>query len=431
MADASMTKTGVRELLSRKIEPKGSFWRPLLWVAGPGLVAMLADTDAGSIITVAQSGAIWGYRLLLPNLLLIPFMFLAQELALRLGLGTGQGLAELVRRHLGHAAALLLLAALAASSFGALVSELAGLAGAGAALGFPARLSVACAVAVLVLVVATGSYRSVERAALSFGLCELAFFVMAWKARPNPLHILSAARAIPLAEPGFLWLLAANLGTSIIPWALVYQQSASVDKGLGPGQIRAARRETFAGVLLCQAITAALLIAAAATLGKGVPLHSVSEIEAAFSATLGPAAGRSVFVLGLSGAALAAAIVSCLAFAWAFGEALGVRHSLEHRPAEAPWFYAAIVIMLLAAGGLVASGLNPVSLAVGAGVANAVLLPGLLGLLLYLARTALPPDLRLRGMRGIVTSAFLLGIVILGAALGLVGGLSPVLRWLG
>ncbi|HUC17440.1 MAG TPA: divalent metal cation transporter [Acetobacteraceae bacterium] len=430
-----MTKTGVRELLSRKIEPKGSFWRPLLWVAGPGLVAMLADTDAGSIITVAQSGAIWGYRLLLPNLLLIPFMFLAQELALRLGLGTGQGLAELVRRHLGHAAALLLLAALAASSFGALVSELAGLAGAGAALGFPARLSVACAVAVLVLVVATGSYRSVERAALSFGLCELAFFVMAWKARPNPLHILSAARAIPLAEPGFLWLLAANLGTSIIPWALVYQQSASIDKGLGPGQIRAARLETFVGVVLCQAITAALLIAAAATLGTGAPLHSVTEIEAAFSVTLGPIAGRSVFVLGLSGAALVAAIVSCLAFAWAFGEALGVRHSLEHRPAEAPWFYAAIVIMLLGAGGLVASGLNLVSLAVAAGVANAVLLPGLLGLLLYLARTALPPDLRLRGIPGVVTGACLLFIAALGAALGaglgLVAGLAPVLRWLG
>ncbi len=388
---------------------------------------MLADTDAGSIITVAQSGAVWGYRLLLPNLLLIPFMFLAQELALRLGLGTGKGLAELVRHRFGRGAVLLLLAGLAVSSFGALVSELAGVAGAGMALGLPVQPGVACMVAALILVVGSGSYRLVERIALSFGLCELAFFVMAWKAGPSPLHILSIACEIPLAEPGYLWLLAANLGTSIIPWALVYQQSASVDKGLGPGEIRAARFETLAGVILCQAITAALLIAAAATLGKGLPLHSISEIEAAFSATLGPAAGRSVFVLGLSGAALAAAIVSCLAFAWAFGEALGVRHSLEHRPADAPWFYAAIVTILLGAGGLVASGVNLVSLAVGAGVANAVLLPGILGLLIYLARTALPSDLRLRGARGVMVSACLLGI----AALGLVAGLSPMLRWLG
>jgi len=395
-------------------------WRRLLWAAGPGVVAMLADTDAGSVITVAQSGAVWGYRLLLPNLLLIPFMFLAQELALRLGLGTGQGLAELVRSRAGRGAALALLAALAVSSFGALVSELAGLAGAGAALGLPVWLTMAGTVGGLILVVGTGSYRSVERIALGLGLFELAFFVMAWKASPDFSRVLAEARQVPLGEPGYLWLLAANLGTSIIPWALVYQQSASVDKGLGPGEIRVARLETLAGVVLCQAITSALLVAAAATLGRGVTLGSVGEIEAAFAATLGPAAGRVVFVLGLSGAALVAAIVACLAFAWAFGEALGVRHSLEHDPAEAPWFYATIAVMLLGAGGLVASGVNLVSLAVGAGVANAILLPGILALLVALARTALPPGLRLAGAWGATAGAALLGV----GAIGLIAGMA-------
>ncbi len=407
-----------------KTTPGRGFWRPLLWVAGPGLVAMLADTDAGSVITIAQSGAVWGYRLLLPNLLLIPFMFMAQELALRLGLGTGQGLAELVRSRAGRGAALALLAALAASSFGALVSELAGLAGAGAVLGLPVWLTMAGTVGGLILIVGTGSYRSVERIALCLGLFELAFFVMAWKAAPDFSRVLAAAGEVPLGEPGYLRLLAANLGTSIIPWALVYQQSASVDKGLGPGQIRAARIETLAGVVLCQAITSALLIAAGATLGRGAPLGSVGAIEHAFAATLGPAAGRLIFVLGLSGAALVAAIVACLAFAWACGEALGLRHSLEHHPAEAPRFYATIAVMLLGAGGLVASGVNLVSLAVGAGVANALLLPAILGLLVALARTALPPGLRLAGVRGAVVAACLLGIAAVGLLAGLAGSLA-------
>ncbi len=405
---------------ARPNPPRRGFWRPLLWAAGPGLVAMLADTDAGSVITVAQSGAVWGYRLLLPNLLLIPFMFLAQELALRLGLGTGQGLAELVRRRAGRGPALALLCLLAASSLGALVSELAGLAGAGAVLGVPVWLSMAATVGGLILVVGTGSYRSVERIALCLGLFELAFFVMAWKAAPDFSRILAEVRQVPLRDPAYLWLLAANLGTSIIPWALVYQQSASVDKGLGPGQIRLSRIETLAGVILCQAITSALLIAAAATLGNGEKLGSVGEIEAAFAATLGTAAGRLVFVLGLSGAALVAAIVACLAFAWAFGEALGVRRSLEHHPAEAPWFYATIAAMLLAAGALVASGVNLVSLAVGAGVANAILLPAILLLLVFLARTSLPPALRLQGPGGAAIAAALLGI----GALGLIAGLA-------
>ena len=72
-------------------------WRIFALAAGPGLVAMFADTDAGSMITVAQSGAQWGFRLLLPNLIFIPFMFIAQELAMRLGLGARKGALELVR----------------------------------------------------------------------------------------------------------------------------------------------------------------------------------------------------------------------------------------------------------------------------------------------------------------------------------------------
>ena len=49
---------------------------------------MLADTDAGSVITAAQSGAQWGYRLLLLQLLLMPILYIVQELTVRLGIVT-------------------------------------------------------------------------------------------------------------------------------------------------------------------------------------------------------------------------------------------------------------------------------------------------------------------------------------------------------
>ena len=83
------------------ISRRSCFVAQILIAARPGLVAMLANTDAGSIITVAQSSAKWGYQLLMPNLLLIPFMYVAQQLASRLRLGTGRGAAELVSRRLG------------------------------------------------------------------------------------------------------------------------------------------------------------------------------------------------------------------------------------------------------------------------------------------------------------------------------------------
>ena len=76
-------------------------WRHFLAVAGPGIVVMLADTDAGSIITAAQSGAEWGYQLLLLQFVLVPILFIVQELTVRLGLVTRKGHAELIRDHFG------------------------------------------------------------------------------------------------------------------------------------------------------------------------------------------------------------------------------------------------------------------------------------------------------------------------------------------
>jgi Mn2+/Fe2+ NRAMP family transporter len=398
-------------------------WRAFLAVAGPGLVAMLADTDAGSVITVAQSGAQWGYRLLLSNLLFIPFMFFAQELALRIGLGARQGAVALARRRFGRAPALLLLAVLAASCFGALVSELSGLAGAGQAVGVPVGATMALAFFGLMAMVMTGSYRSVERVALFFGLFEIAFLAMAWRAAPGLQPILAEALRAPPRDPEFFTLLAANLGTSVIPWALLYQQAATVHKGLGPAHLMAARVETLVGVVVCQVITSALLIAAGATLAVHGALGSVAEIETAFTMTLGTAFGRVVFVLGLTGSALTATIVVCLTLAWSVGEAFGVGSSLDHSPAQAPWFYGAMALMLAGGGTLVSSGVNLVSLSIAAGVANAVLLPVVLGFLFLLARTALPEPLRLRGLYGAATAFVFLTVAGVGVGSAIAGWL--------
>jgi Mn2+/Fe2+ NRAMP family transporter len=398
-------------------------WRTFLAVAGPGLVAMLADTDAGSVITVAQSGAQWGYRLLLSNLMFIPFMFFAQELALRIGLGTRQGAIELARRRFGRGPALALLAVLAASCFGALVSELSGLAGAGQAIGAPVQATMALAFFGLMAMVVTGSYRSVERVALFFGLFEIAFVAMAWRAAPGWRPIVAEALRAPPRDPEFFTLLAANLGTSVIPWALLYQQSATIHKGLGPAHLPAARIETLIGVVVCQTITSALLIAAGATLSAHGALDSVVDIETAFTATRGSAFGHVVFVLGLAGSALTATIVVCLTLAWSVGEAFGVSRSLGDSPAQAPWFYGAMALLVAAGGALVASGANLVTLSIAAGVANAVLLPVVLGFLYFLARSALPEPLRLRGPYAAATAVAFLTVAGVGVGSAIAGWL--------
>ena len=404
----------------------GGLWRRLALAMGPGLVVMLADTDAGSVITASQSGAQWGYRLVLPQLLAIPLLFAAQEITIRLGAGSGVGLAELIARRYGRPAALAALALLLASCFGALVTQLGAIGGLAESLGLPAAGAVLAAVAFLVGVVTLGVYASVERVAILAGLFEIAFLAVAWRSHPDLGAVRREIFQAPLGDSGFLYLLAANIGATFMPWAAFYQQSAMVDKGLDARHIGGARLETLIGAALCLIDPAAIVVAGAATAARdgSAGFATVGDISRSFAVTLGPTTGRWLFAAGLLGSALVAAIVVSLAIAWAVGEVFGLKHSLEHQPREAPVFYAAFVALLVSAGAFVASGVDPVRLSIGVGVVNALMLPLVFALLLALARTELKGEWKLR--RGYFWGLAALFAAVSGLALysGLVGAAS-------
>src|SRR5271168_132571 len=166
------TSTGLLRGLSRRL--------PFIAVFGPGLVVMLADTDVGSIITAGQSGVQWGYKLLLVQLILVPVLYIVQELTVRLGIFTGRGHGELIRDSFGPGWAWLSASGLAVATIGALLTEFSGVAGIGDLYGVPHDISLPLAGVALLAVVLTGSYRRVERAAIAIGLFELAFFFVAW-----------------------------------------------------------------------------------------------------------------------------------------------------------------------------------------------------------------------------------------------------------
>lgn len=382
---------GVRNLASR---------RRLLAVLGPGLVVMLADTDAGSIITAAQSGAQWGYKLLILQLILIPILFVVQELTVRLGLATQRGHGELIRETFGGGWAWLSVGTLCVACIGALLTQLSGIVGLAQLFGVPVAPTLAVVIAGILFMVWTGSYHSVERIAIAFGLIELAFLFVAWRSAPDLHAIATQLVSAPFADPKYLYLAAANIGAVIMPWMVFYQQSAVVDKGLDLRDLRAARVDTAMGAVTTQFIMAAVLIATGAVLdghGSGSALDNVPQIADALTPSLGYSVGRVVFAMGLAGAALVATVVVCLTAAWGLGEVAGYRRSLEHHPREAPWFYAVFTLILIAGGVLVNSGLDLVKLSVAVQVMNALLLPLVLGFLFLLARRALPRPHRLSG----------------------------------
>ena len=396
-----------------------------LAVTGPGLVVMLADTDAGSVITAAQSGAQWGYRLLLLQVVLIPILFVVQELTVRLGIVSGKGHGELIRQQYGAAGAWVSVGTLALACIGALLSELSGLAGVGLLFGVPTWLTMIMVVGGLTLMAYTGSYLSVERIAIAVGAFELVFLVVAWQASPVPATLAAEAVATSWRDSGYLYLVAANIGAVIMLWMVFYQQSAVIEKKLTIDELPAARWDTAVGAVVTQVIMAAVLIATAATLGAAgqhVSLETVQQIAEALTPFLGDRAGRVLFGLGMSGSALVATIVVTLTAARTLGEVLGVKHSLEHSPREAPWFYGIYTVSLAAGALLVASGTDLVALSVGVQVMNALLLPIVLGFLFLLARR-LPPPYRLRGGYAVVVAL----TIVATAGFGVYGGLSGLI----
>jgi Mn2+/Fe2+ NRAMP family transporter len=396
-------------------EVKRSRLRRFLAVAGPGIVVMLADTDAGGVITAAQSGAEWGYRLLPLQFLLVPLLYVVQELALRLGVVSGKGQARLIREQFGAAWAVIATLALLVASIGALTSELSGLAGVSALFHVPVPLTMTIVVTGLSAMAYFGSYLTVERMAIAIGAFELAFLWVALEAKPDLAEMVKDALDMTASEPRYLYLVAANIGAAIMPWMIFYQQSAVVEKKLSIADLPAARLDTALGAILTQLVTAAVLVATTATLGGergGASLTSVGEIAGALTPFLGRAAGTIIFALGITGAAIVATIVVTLAAARTISEMLGFDHLLEHKPREAPWFYASYTAMLAAAALFVTSGIDLVSLSVAVQVMNALFLPLVLGFLFLLARR-LPRPHRLEGFPAGVVAMLLAGTGLL------------------
>ena len=274
---------------------------------GPGILVMLADTDAGNVVTAAQSGARWGYRLLPLLLGLIPILYMVQELAVRLGIFTGRGYSELVRHHFGHTWAWASAAGLAVAVAGSMITEFAAVAGIGELYGISRNLTLSLAASTLLVIVLSGSYRRVERAAILIGSFELAFLLVAATTRPDFATVARDVVDIPIGNNDFWFLGAALIGAVFNPWMVFYQQSATAEKQLGHRHYSAARGDTALGAVLTQLVSASVLFVAATTFSSNyqqASLDSVGQISEALIPHLGATVGRLVFSLGVLGASM-------------------------------------------------------------------------------------------------------------------------------
>jgi NRAMP (natural resistance-associated macrophage protein)-like metal ion transporter len=209
----------------------------VLVIAGPGLITMVGDNDAGGIATYTQAGQNYGTSLLWSLLILIPVLIVNQEMVVRLGAVTGVGHARLIFERFGKFWGAFSVGDLFLLNFLTIVSEFIGFSLALRYFGVGPLVAVPLGIVGLTAITVTGSFRVWERAMWICIGVSLLMLPLALFAHPNWAPVLRGT-LVPGVRGGLsstaLLLLIAIVGTTVAPWQLFFQQSNVIDKRITP-----------------------------------------------------------------------------------------------------------------------------------------------------------------------------------------------------
>jgi Mn2+/Fe2+ NRAMP family transporter len=325
----------------------GSSWwqrlRLLMIITGPGLIVMIGDNDAGGVATYAQAGQNYGMNLLWTLVLLIPVLYVNQEMVLRLGAVTRVGHARLIFERFGKFWGAFSIGDLVILNALTIVTEFIGVSLSLGFLGCPRTIAIPTAAVLLFVVVAGGSFRRWEQVTFVLIAVNVALVPVVLLVHPTlgpSLHGL--VPSLPGgADSAVLLLIMALVGTTVAPWQLFFQQSNVVDKRITPRWMSYGRADLSIGIV--GVIGGAIALMAAAAFGLGGTSAAGNFTDAgAVASQLSTHVGHTVgvlFAIILLDCSLIGANVVGLSTTYALGDALGKPHSLHWKITEAPLFY--------------------------------------------------------------------------------------------
>jgi Mn2+/Fe2+ NRAMP family transporter len=405
--------------------------KTLLAIVGPGLIVMCGDNDAGAFSTYGQAGQDYGTRLLWTLLLLVPVLYVNQEMVLRLGAVTGVGHARLILERFGKFWGAFSVIDLFILNALTIVTEFIGITLAAGYLGVPKLVAVLLAAAVIIAAAFTGSFRRFERIAVTFCAGSLLLIPLFLFAHPS-----AGQMAHGFAVPGLpgasgqmatvMLLIIGIVGTTVAPWQLFFQQSYVIDKRITPRFMGYEKADLWIGIVIVVIGGAALMGATAAafagTRGYGNFTDSAG-LAHGIAAYAGRAAGV-VFAVALLDAAIIGAFAVSLSSAYALGDVLGLKHSLHRGFRQAKGFYAVYAALIGGAATVVLIPGTPLGLmTVGVQVLAGVLLPSATVFLLLLCndRAVLGPWVNSRGTNlftsGVIAVLITLSVVLTASVL--------------
>lgn len=391
-----------------------------LSVMGPGLITSSADNDAAGIAAYSVAGSHYGYRLLWLVGLITLGEVVMQEMAARMGAVTGKGLSDLVRERFGVRITVLTMLGLIVANAGTAAAQFAGVAASLELAGISRYLTVPLAAILIWLLVTRGSYRGVEKVLLALCMTALSYVVSGLLARPSWGEVLQQTVSPSLyMDMDYLLLFLAMIGTTVAPWMLFYLQASVVDKGSTAADYRSVRLDVVNGVIWGNVISTFIIICTGATLFRhGIAVQTAEEAAMALVPLAGPWA-QVLFGVGLMGASLLAAVVLPLSTSYAVCEGFGWERGVNREMKEAPVFYGVYTaLILIGAGAVLLPGMPLFRLMWLSQVANGLLLPFVVGLMIILADNGhLLADLRNGRVSALISRIFLILLALVDGSL--------------
>jgi Mn2+/Fe2+ NRAMP family transporter len=339
--------------IGRDASPGRSWWqrvRMLMVITGPGLIVMVGDNDAGGVATYTQAGQNYGMNLLWTLALLIPVLYVNQEMVLRLGAVSRVGHARLIFERFGKFWGAFSLGDLLILNALTIVTEFIGVSLALGFLGCPRSIAIPVAAVLLFGVVAGGSFRRWEQLMFVLIAANAAIIPVALSVHPT---ISASLHGLIPSLPGqpdsiVLMVIMAIVGTTVAPWQLFFQQSNVVDKRITPRWIPYGRADLVIGIVGVMGVAIALMAAAAFGL-DGTSAAGKFTNAGAVASHLSAHGGHTIGVLFASvllDASLIGANCVGLSTTYALGDSMGKPHSLHWKITEAPLFYGSYAVLL-------------------------------------------------------------------------------------
>ena len=346
----------------------------ILKALGPGMIITASFIGPGTVTTMTQSGAGFGYSLLWAVVFSVIATIVVQEMIIRLSLVTREGLGEAIQSLLQHKVGkfilvwfILIVVTLGCAAY--ISGDLIGTSlGAAYLLHLPKHVVAPIIGIIILLIGVLGNYDFLEKFMIVLMvIMGLIFITTMILVQPDVGAVFKGA-LVPTVPNGSMLTVIALIGTTVVPYNFFIHSTAVHERFHSIKALRFARWDTVLSITIGGIISAAILISAA-TLIRGEEVSSVIQLARPLEPILGQAATYAMSI-GLFAAGLSSALASPTGAAATISSLLGWKGGMSSKKYKT--VFACIIIVGIISSAL---GFEPLQVVLVAQALNGMILP--------------------------------------------------------